>query len=90
MDTNYPTNEHEEAQTGVLLLKKYLFVFGGRGEDGETLLDSFEVLNIEENQWSSGRGLLPQPLESLKLGVFGDAVVLTSARNSTTTSTTKA
>ena len=75
---------------GVLLLKNYLFVFGGRGEDSKTLLDSFEVLNIEENQWSSGRGLLPQPLESLKLGVFGDAVILTSARNSTTTSTTKA
>ena len=74
---------------GVLLLKNYLFVFGGRGEDEETLLDSFEVLNIEENQWSSGRGLLPQPLHGLKLGVFGDAVILTSARISTTASTTK-
>ena len=74
---------------GVLLLKNYVFVFGGRSEDDKTLLDSFEVLNIEENQWSSGRGLLPQPLESLKLGVFGNAVILTSARTSTTTSTTK-
>ena len=62
---------------GVLLLKNYLFVFGGIGEDGKTLLDSFEVLNIEENQWSNGRGLLPQPLESLQLGIFGDAVILT-------------
>ena len=74
---------------GVLLFKKYLFVFSGRGEDGETLLDSFEVLNIEENQWSSGRGLLPQPLQSLKLGIFGDAVILNSARNSAGTSTIK-
>ena len=74
---------------GVLLLKNYLFVFGGEAEDEETLLDSFEVLNIEENQWSSGRGLLPQPLMGLKLGVFGDAVILTSARISTTTPTTK-
>ena len=74
---------------GVLLLKNYLFVFGGRGEDEETLLDSFEVLNIEENQWSSGRGLLPQPLAFLKLGVFGDVVILTSAAISLTTRTTK-
>ena len=73
----------------VLLFKNYLFVFGGRGEDNKTLLDSFEVLNIEENQWSSGRGLLPQPLYGFTLGVFGDAVILTSARISTTTSTTK-
>ena len=74
---------------GVLLLKNYLFVFGGLGEDEETLLNSFEVLNVEENQWSSGRGLLPQPLKNLKLGVFGNAVILTSARISTTTTTSK-
>ena len=74
---------------GVLLLNKHLFVFGGLGEDDKTLLDSFEVLNVEEYQWSSGRGLLPQPLFSLKLGVFGDAVILTSAWISTTTPTTK-
>ena len=74
---------------GVLLLKNYLFVFGGLGEGDKTLLDSFEVLNVEENQWSSGRGLLPQPLYCLKLGVFGDAVILTSAQTSTTTSTTR-
>ena len=74
---------------GVLLLKNYLFVFGGLGEDEETVLDSFEVLNVEKNQWSSGRGLLPQPLYGFKLGVFGDAVILTSAMISTTTPTTK-
>ena len=72
---------------GILLLKNYLFVFGGQGE--VIFLDSFEVLDIEENQWSSGRGLLPQPLGGLKLGVFGDAVILTSARVTPTTSTTK-
>ena len=70
---------------GVLLLKNYLFVFGGQGEDDKTLLDSFEVLNVEENQWSSGRGLLPRPLYAFKLGVFGDAVILTSAWISITT-----
>ena len=74
---------------GVLLLKNYLFVFGGRGEDNKTLLDSFEVLNVEENQWSSGLGLLPQPLAFLKLGVFGDVVILNSAAISLTTRTTK-
>ena len=74
----------------VLVLKNYLFVFGGRGEDNETLLDSFEVLDIEENQWSSGCGLLPQPLDGLKLGVFGDAVILTSAWISKGTPTTEA
>ena len=74
---------------GILLLKNYLLVFGGQGEDDKTLLDSFEVLDIEKNQWSSGRGLLPQPLMGLKLGVFGDAVILTSTRISTTTLTTK-
>ena len=74
---------------GVLLLKNYCLVFGGIGEDDKTLLDSFEVLNIAKNQWSSGRGLLPQPLESLKLGVFGDVVILTSAFVSTTTRSTK-
>ena len=74
---------------GVLLLKNYLFVFGGLGEDDKTLLNSFEVfVNIEENQWSSGRGLLPQPLYCLKLGVFGDAVILTSAWINKTTPTT--
>ena len=84
-----PSMSTRRFNPGVLLLKNYLFVFGGLGEDKETLLDSLEVLNIEENQWSSGRGLLPQPLDGLKLGVFGDAVILTSARDSTTTSTTE-
>ena len=74
---------------GVLLLKKYLFVFGGRGEDDKTLLNSFEVLNVEENQWSRGRGLLPQPLFSLKLGVFGDAVILIGSMSSANTCITK-
>ena len=73
----------------VLLLKNYLFVFGGQGEGGETPLDSFEELNVEETRWSSGRGLIPQPLYCFKLGVFGDAVILTSARISTSTSTIK-
>ena len=74
---------------GVLLSKDYLFVFGGRGEDGETLLDSFEVLNVEENQWSSGRGLLPQPMHAFKLGVFGDAVFITRAWISAISPSTK-
>ena len=85
-----PPMSTRRARPGVLLLKNYLFVFGGIGEDDKTLLDSFEVLNVEENQWSSGRGLLPQPLSSLKLGVFGDAVVLAGAWISRTTPTTKA
>ena len=74
-----PPMSTRRLRPGVLLLKNYLFVFGGVGEDEETLLDSFEVLNVEENQWSSGRGLLPQPLYCLKLGVFGDIVILTGA-----------
>ena len=84
-----PPMNTRRARPGVLLLKNFLFVFGGIGKDGEIALDSFEVLNIEENQWSSGRGLLPQPLINLKLGVFGDAVILTSAWIGTTTPTTK-
>ena len=84
-----PPMSKRRIRPGVLLLKKYLFVFGGQGEDKETLFDSFEVLNVEKNRWSSGRGLLPQPLEFLKLGVFGDAVILTSAWISKTTPTTK-
>ena len=84
-----PPMSMRRVRPGVLLLKNFLFVFCGLGEDDKTLLDSFEVLNVEKNQWSSGRGLLPQPLYGFKLGVFGDAVILTSARTSTTTSTTK-
>ena len=84
-----PPMSTKRNRPGVLLLKNYLFVFGGRGEDDKTLLDSFEVLNIEENQWSSGRGLLPQPLYGFKLGIFGDAVILTGARDTKTTSTSK-
>ena len=84
-----PPMSTRRLRPGALLLKNYLFVFGGQGEGDETLLDSFEVLNVEENQWSSGHGLLPQPLYCLKLGVFGDAVILTSAWTSTTKSTTK-
>ena len=84
-----PPMSMRRLRPGVLILKNYLFVFGGQGEDDETLLDSFEVLNVEENQWSSGRGLLPQPLYCLKLGVFGDAVILASAMDSTITRTTK-
>ena len=49
-----PMSTQEGFRPGVLLLKNYLFVFGGKDEDDKTLLDSFEVLNIEENQWSSG------------------------------------
>ena len=84
-----PPMSMRRIRPGILLLKNHLFVFSGRGEDGETVLDSFEVLNVEENQWSSGYGLLPQPLSNLQLGVFGDAVILTSARISRTTRTTK-
>ena len=84
-----PPMSTRRVRPGVLLLKNFLFVFGGLGEDKETLLDSVEVLNVEANQWNSGRRLLPQPLFGLKLGVFGDAVILTCARNSTTTSTNK-
>ena len=84
-----PPMSTRRLRPGVLLLKNYLFVFGGIGEDKETLLDSFEVLNVEKNQWSSGRGVLRQPLYRFKLGVFGDAVILTSAWNNTITSTTK-
>ena len=84
-----PPMSTRRSRPGVLLLKNYLFVFGGQGEDGETLLNSFEVLNVEENQWSSGRGLLPQPLYAFKLGVFEDVVILTSAQDSTGTPITK-
>ena len=84
-----PPMSTRRVRPGLLLLKNYLFVLGGRGEDDKTLLDSFEVLNVEENKWSSGRGLLPQPLYCLKLGVFGDAVILTSAFIGTTTPTAK-
>ena len=84
-----PPMSMRRLRPGVLLLKNYLFVFGGLGEDNKTLLNSFEVLNVEENQWSSGRGLLPQPLYNFKLGVFGDVVILTCAWISTTTSTPK-
>ena len=84
-----PPMSIKRQRPGVLLLKKFLFVFGGRGEDDKTLLNSFEVLNVEKNQWSSGCGLLPQPLMNLKLGVFGDAVILTCAWISTTTPTTE-
>ena len=84
-----PPMSTKRFRPGVLLLKNYLFVFGGRGEDEETLLDSFEVLNVEENQWSSGRGLLPQPLINFKLGVFGDAVILASAWIGRSTPTAK-
>ena len=62
---------------GVLLLKKFLFVFGGK--DKTTVLHSFEVLDIEKNRWRKGRGVLPQPLWYLELGVFGDVVIVTSA-----------
>ena len=84
-----PPMNVRRSRPGVLLLKNYLFVFGGKGEDEKTPLNLFEVLNVVENQWSSGHGLLPRPLYALKLGVFGDAVILTSAWISTTTPTTK-
>ena len=84
-----PLMSMRRLRPGVLLLKNYLFVFSGLGEDDKTLLNSFEVLNVEENQWSSGRGLLPQPLMNCKLGIFGDAVILTSAMISATTRITE-
>ena len=74
---NIPPMITKRARPGVLLLKKFLFVFGGLDE-GSLPLHSFEVLDIEKNQWSSGHGLLPRPLYGLKLGVFGDAAVLAS------------
>ena len=85
-----PPMSTKRIRPGVLQLKKFVFVFGGRGEEGEDILDSFELLDIEKNQWINGHGLLSQPLWYLKLGVFGDVVVLTSARTSRYTTTTKA
>ena len=79
----------KRVRPGVLLLKNFLFVFGGVSEDRNTLLDSFEVLDITKNQWSIGHGVLPQPLYLLKLGVFGDTVILTSALDTISTPTTK-
>ena len=79
----------------VLLLEKFLMVFGGQSEDGITkdeinILDSFEVLDTVRNQWNSGHGLLPQPLMNLKIGRYGDAVVISSAWDTASTSITKA
>ena len=85
-----PPMNMKRVRPGVLLLNKSLFVFGGLDEDDTAILNSFEVLDTERNQWSSGRGLLPQPLWSLKIGRYGDTVVLTSALDTSTTSTTKA
>ena len=85
-----PPMNTKRGRPGVLLLNKLLFVFGGRAEDDTTILNSFEVLDTERNQWSSGYGLLPQPLWSLKMGRYGDTVVLTTAWNTPTTPITKA
>ena len=85
-----PPMNMKRFRPGVLLLNKLLFVFGGRAEDDTTILNTFEVLDTERNQWSSGRGLLPQPLWSLKIGRYGDTAVLTTAWNTPTTPITKA
>ena len=85
-----PPMNMKRARPGVLLLNKSLFVFGGKGEDDTTIHASFEVLDTERNQWSSGRGLLPRPLMYLKIGRYGDTVVLTSARVTPGTPITKA
>ena len=85
-----PPMNMKRVRPGVLLLNKSLFVFGGRIEDTATVLSSFEVLDTERNQWSSGRGLLPQPLMDLKLGRYGDTVVITSVVNTAARPTNKA
>ena len=85
-----PPMNMKRARPGVLLLNKLLFVFGGEGKDDTTILDSFEVLDTERNQWSSGRGLLPQPLMNFKIGRYGDTIILTSAWNITSAPITKA
>ena len=85
-----PPMNMKRFRPGVLLLSKLLFVFGGEGEDDTTILNTFEVLDTERNQWSSGRGLLPQPLTSHNIGRYGDTVVLTSAWDTPTTPTNKA
>ena len=85
-----PPMNMKRVRPGVLLLNIFLFVFGGQSEDGTMLFNSFEVLDTERNQWSSGCGVLPQPLWNLKIGRYGDTVVLTSALHTATTSTNKA
>ena len=85
-----PPMNMKRVRPGVLLLNKLLFVFGGQGENSKTLHNTFEVLDTERNQWSSGRGLLPQPLMHLNMGRYGDTVVLTSAWTTPHTRTTKA
>ena len=85
-----PPMNMKRYRPGVFLLNKLLFVFGGMAEDGRTILNTFEVLDTERNQWSSGHGLLPQPLMYLKIGRYRDTFVLTSAWNTPTTPITKA
>ena len=84
-----PPMSIKRKRPGVLLLKKFLFALGGLAEDEKTPLDSLEVLDIKKNQWSTRRGLLPRPLYYPKLGVFGDAVILTGPWISATSRTTK-
>jgi hypothetical protein len=82
-----PPMSTRRGRPGVLLLKNFLFVFGGIVEDGKTLLDSFEVLDLTKNQWTSGHGLLLRPLWGLKLGVYEDTVVATCAWDTPTKAT---
>ena len=85
-----PPMNMKRRRPGVLLLNKFLYVFGGQGNDDKTLLDTFEVLDTVRNQWNSGHGLLPKPLMCLKMGRYGDIVVITSAWDTATKTTTKA
>ena len=63
---------------GVLVLRNSLYVCGGTSEYKGRILNSCEVLDLSTNQWKIVSLTLPEPLYGLKLGVFGNNVLLTS------------
>ena len=65
---------------GVTTYRTFVVVAGGRGEDGQTLLSSIDILDITTHQWWTPANLqLPQPMHAMQFTISSAHLCVASA-----------
>ena len=76
-----PPMPTKRERPGVTTYRSFVVVAGGRGEDGQTLLSSIDILNISTHQWWTPANLqLPQPMYAMQFTISSAQLCVASAR----------
>ena len=75
-----PPMPTKRLRPGVTTYHTFVVVAGGRGEDGQTILNSIDILNITTHQWWTPTNLqLPQPMYSMQITISSAHLCVASA-----------